>query len=191
MISIAGTNTESFSLGFTYNACVLASQTGLVAESCTIQYKGVTTTGVSVSTLCTFTADLLAPKAAPCSLPSSFTGLKNVSIVPVTASLPADTTILILDGVSGATVAKSKWWSGSWRVGYDIMILPAYVAHIKSLFPVFTSSLSEIKTDGLCGAYKVMYCDSYNSRCKTVGCVTASYTLKISVVFLIFILSIF
>ena len=106
MISIDGTSSTSFALKSLDNACVLVSQTGLVAESCTIQYKGVTTSGGTVSALCTFEADLLAPKLALCTLPSSFTGLKSVSIVPVTATLPPATMVMVIDNVYGTTNPK-------------------------------------------------------------------------------------
>ncbi|KAG7008957.1 hypothetical protein G7Y79_00004g015410 [Physcia stellaris] len=103
MITTAGTNAKSFSLTSLANACVVASQTGLVAESCTIQYNGTKAVGGGTeSALCTFKADPLNPKAALCQLPNTFSGLKSVSIVPVTATLPPATTVVFIDNVGGS-----------------------------------------------------------------------------------------
>ena len=104
MITTAGTNAKSFTLTSLANACVVASQTGVLAESCTVQYNGTKAVGSgTVSALCTFTVtDPLEPMAAPCKLPSSFSGLKSVSIAPVKATLTPASTVVFIDNVAGS-----------------------------------------------------------------------------------------
>ena len=104
MITIAGTSTKAFDLKNTYDACVVASQTGLISQSCTIKYTGTTILGKTVSTTCTFTADTLNlknQKPASCTFPSSFKGLKSVSIIPIKATLTPLTTVVFLDSLNG------------------------------------------------------------------------------------------
>ena len=100
-ITTEGTSTKSFDLKSLYNGCVLASQTGVVAQGCTIQYTGVRTDGVVVSKTCVF--NTLATQLAFCEFPTGFKGLKSVKIVPVRADLLPPTTVVFIDTVLGST----------------------------------------------------------------------------------------
>ncbi|KAL8673880.1 MAG: hypothetical protein Q9168_001700 [Polycauliona sp. 1 TL-2023] len=105
MFTTAGTPTNSFALKSLYNDCVVASQTGLLAEGCTIQYTGTKTDGSQVSKSCTFDPKLLSLDngLALCEFPSSFTKLKSVSVAPVKAALLPASTVVLVDTISGAT----------------------------------------------------------------------------------------
>ncbi|KAL8649399.1 MAG: hypothetical protein Q9226_005590 [Calogaya cf. arnoldii] len=51
--------TKSFALYSDYNGCVVASQTGLVAQACRIRYTGTKTDGTVVTTTCDFKPNLV------------------------------------------------------------------------------------------------------------------------------------
>ena len=104
MITTEGTSTKFFDLTSLFNGCLVASQTGLVAQGCTIEYIGVRTDGVVVSKTCVFSS--LATKLAACDkFPTGFKGLKSVKVVPVRADLLPATTVVVIDTVSGSTYA--------------------------------------------------------------------------------------
>lgn len=103
MINTNGTSTKSFSVTSLYNACVVASQTGVLAQACTIQYTGTQTNGKKVTQTCSFAVpNLLAPQAALCNL-KGFTDLKSLALEPVKATLLPASTVLLIDEVKGTT----------------------------------------------------------------------------------------
>ncbi|KAL8852721.1 MAG: hypothetical protein Q9221_002351 [Calogaya cf. arnoldii] len=97
--------TKSFALYSDYNGCVVASQTGLVAQACRIRYTGTKTDGTVVSTTCDFNPDLvdLNPQLAFCTFPRGFTNLKSVSVFPEQATLTPASTVVLVDTLSGET----------------------------------------------------------------------------------------
>ncbi|KAL8787182.1 MAG: hypothetical protein Q9195_007873 [Heterodermia aff. obscurata] len=104
LVTTANTKTSSFSLQSLYNGCVVASQTGVAAESCELLYTGVKTSGAKINTTCDFVADLLSTNnpMALCKFPASFTGLKTIFLNAIKTGSTSSTTVPLVDNVSGS-----------------------------------------------------------------------------------------
>ena len=96
-----GSPLSSFDLKSTYAGCALPSEVSLgVPEKCTLQFKGTTIGGKTVSALCTYEGTTAQPQLQFCDFKGELDGVIIVTILPTDTELLSQATVEYLDNTA-------------------------------------------------------------------------------------------